>query len=34
MSVNIRKATLEDLKYVQELNYKLFELEYKNFDPA
>lgn len=34
MGVNIRKAILEDLKYVQELNYKLFELEYNNFDPA
>lgn len=33
MSVTIRKATIEDLKYIQELNYKLFELEYNNFDP-
>ena len=34
MNVIIRKATLEDLKSVQELNYKLFDVEYKNFDPA
>lgn len=32
MSVTIRKATIEDLKYIQELNYKLFKLEYNNFD--
>lgn len=34
MSVTIRRATIEDLEYIQELNYKLFELEYNNFDPA
>lgn len=34
MSIIIRKATIEDLEYIQELNYKLFELEYNNFDPA
>jgi len=33
MSIIIRKAILEDLKEVQKLNYKLFELEYNNFDP-
>ena len=32
--MNIRKAVCEDLKSVQELNYKLFDLEYSNFDPA
>ena len=25
----IRKANIDDLKYVQELNYKLFDLEQK-----
>lgn len=35
MSVIIRKATENDLKVVQELNYKLFELEFNNnYDPA
>ena len=34
MSIIIRKAIIEDLKTVQELNYKLFYLEYNNFDPA
>lgn len=34
MSIIIRKAILEDLNEVQKLNYKLFELEYNNFDPA
>lgn len=34
MGIAIRKATQEDLKAIQELNYKLFELEYNNFDPA
>ena len=34
MGIAIRKATIEDLKAIQELNYKLFELEYNNFDPA
>lgn len=33
MGIVIRKATQEDLKAIQELNYKLFELEYNNFDP-
>ena len=33
MRIVIRKATQEDLKAIQELNYKLFELEYNNFDP-
>ena len=32
MRIVIRKATQEDLKAIQELNYKLFELEYNNFD--
>ena len=30
--VIIRKATIEDLSSIQELNNSLFELEYKNFD--
>lgn len=34
MNIIIRKAILEDLKEVQKLNYKLFDLEYNNFDPA
>lgn len=34
MNIIIRKAILEDLKFIQELNYKLFDLEYNNFDPA
>ena len=34
MDIVIRKAELEDLKEIQKLNYKLFELEYNNFDPA
>lgn len=32
MNMIIRKANIDDLKYVQELNYKLFDLEYNNFD--
>ena len=34
MNMIIRKANIDDLKYVQELNYKLFDLEYNNFDSA
>lgn len=34
MNIIIRKANIDDLKAVQELNYKLFDLEYNNFDPA
>ena len=34
MNITYRKATSRDLKEVQKLNYKLFELEYNNFDPA
>ena len=34
MDIVIRKALIDDLKIVQELNYKLFDLEYNNFDPA
>jgi len=30
--VIIRKAKLEDLTFIQELNNTLFDLEYKNFD--
>ena len=31
-SIEIRKANLQDLSSIQELNNKLFELEYENFD--
>lgn len=31
-NIIIRKATLEDLNSIQNLNNNLFELEYKNFD--
>lgn len=34
MDIVIRKATLEDLKAVQDLNYKLFDFEYENFDSS
>lgn len=34
MNVTIKKASLEDLKAIQNLNNKLFELEYNNFDPT
>ena len=34
MNIVIRKATLEDLRQVQDLNYKLFDFEYKNFDSS
>ena len=34
MNIIIRKANIDDLKCVQELNYKLFDLEYNNFDSA
>ena len=32
MVINIRRANLEDLKYIQTLNNSLFELEYNNYD--
>lgn len=32
MEVTIRKATIKDLKKVQELNLKLFEKEHKEYD--
>ena len=34
MDVIIKRATIENLKDIQELNNKLFELEYEKFDPA
>jgi GNAT superfamily N-acetyltransferase len=34
MNIIIRTANIEDLKFIQDLNYKLFDLEYNNFDPA
>lgn len=30
--INVRKATLQDLASIQELNNDLFDLEYNNFD--
>jgi len=30
--INVRKATLQDLASIQELNNNLFDLEYNNFD--
>ena len=32
MNIDIRKAKQEDLESIQELNHKLFELEYQYFD--
>ena len=34
MDIIIRKANIEDLRAIQELNNKLFELEYNKFDPS
>lgn len=34
MEIIIKKATIENLKDIQELNNKLFELEYENFDES
>lgn len=34
MEFTIKKATIEDLNTIQDLNNKLFELEYNNFDPT
>lgn len=34
MEFTIKKATIDDLNTIQELNNKLFELEYNNFDPS
>jgi len=31
-NITIRKANINDLKVIQELNNELFELEYNNFD--
>ena len=33
MDLIIRKATIDDLQKIQELNLKLFEKEYKEYDP-
>ncbi len=33
MKVTIRVATIDDLEKVQELNLKLFEKEYRDYDP-
>ncbi len=32
MEINIRRANINDLSYIQDLNNSLFELEYNNFD--
>lgn len=34
MNIIIRQALLNDLKKIQELNYKLFKFEYNNFDSS
>ena len=34
MEFKIKKATIEDLETIQDLNNKLFELEYNNFNPS
>lgn len=34
MNFTIKKATIDDLETIQDLNNKLFELEYNNFDPS
>lgn len=34
MSIEIRKASINNLKDIQRLNHKLFELEYSNFDSS
>lgn len=34
MDIVIRKANIEDLRTIQELNNKLFELEYNKFDSS
>lgn len=34
MDIEIKKADITHLTDIQELNNKLFELEYNNFDPA
>ena len=31
-NVYIRKATMKDLKNIQQLNYELFKLEFENYD--
>lgn len=33
-SITIRKATIDDLKAIQELNNDLFKLEKENYDPT
>ena len=34
MEIKIRKANIEDLRAIQELNDTLFKLEYENFDSS
>lgn len=34
MDIKIRRASIEDLEKVRDLNHKLFEFEYENFDPT
>jgi ribosomal protein S18 acetylase RimI-like enzyme len=34
MDIKIRKANIEDLAKLKELNHRLFELEHELFDPA
>jgi len=34
MEITIKKATIDDLKEIQELSLKLFEKEYKEYDSS
>ena len=34
MNIEIKRASINDLKDIQNLNNQLFEFEYNNFDPA
>lgn len=33
MNIEIKKADITNLKDIQDLNHRLFELEFNNFDP-
>lgn len=34
MDITVKKASIEDLRAIQELNNELFKLEYNNYDPS
>ena len=34
MDIVIKRANIDDLKIIQELNNRLFELEFNNFDSS